>query len=120
MTQTPVTTGRRRIKPATMKQIVAKRTFTACAEVALGYPTVMKKCMSSDLISNIKKGNSPNRDLKKKLQVELYRSIWKELDRTKQSLERRLRYVKRKIEEVLPEPFKNRSRRGGSSSSHRG
>jgi hypothetical protein len=108
--QTQATTRRRGGKPATMRQEVAKLRFTACAKVASGYPAVMKKCMSSSLILNIKKGNSPNRDLTKKLQDELYRSILNELNQTKQRLERRLRNVKRKMEEILPEPFKNLSR----------
>ena len=83
--------------------------FKLCTQVAMGYPSVVQKCMSSTLMMNVKKGKSPNRDLKKKLQIDLYRSILKELEKTKLRLQKRLREIDRRIGEILPEPFQSRS-----------
>jgi len=58
---------------------------------------------------NMKKGKDTNRDLKKKLQIDLYRTILKELEKTKLLLKKRLREIDRRIEEILPEPFHSRS-----------
>lgn len=86
-----------------------RRAFQLCAKVAMGYPSVVKKCMSSTLMMNMKKGKDTNQDLKNKLQIDLYRTILKELEKTKLRLQKRLREIDRRIGEILPEPFQSRS-----------